>query len=162
MRKPVDELQPDKGMLLRQPLVEQTYQRLCRRLAAASAARRSAAGARLHRACLCQRAGVVDAAEELALALVLRHSGVWGFTVCPPHGAGLTQHEIGAADGGRIGRPPRQPVDAERQQLASHGVGAGCAMAMSGIDLALWDIRGKAVGWPLYKLLGGSAKAVPA
>ena len=32
------------------------------------------------------------------------------------------------------------------KQLASHGVGAGCAMAMSGIDLALWDIRGRAVG----------------
>src|SRR3546814_18185980 len=33
---------------------------------------------------------------------------------------------------------------------------------MSGIDQALWDIRGKAVGWPLWKLLGGSRKPIPA
>ena len=47
-------------------------------------------------------------------------------------------------------------------QLASHGMGAACAMAMSGIDIALWDIRGKAVGWPIYKLLGGAARDIPA
>src|SRR5437764_11408636 len=48
------------------------------------------------------------------------------------------------------------------RQLASHGMGAGCAMEMSGIDMALWDIRGKATGWPLYKLLGGAQKPIPA
>jgi L-alanine-DL-glutamate epimerase-like enolase superfamily enzyme len=49
-----------------------------------------------------------------------------------------------------------------RYQLGSHGMGAGTCLAMSGIDMALWDIRGKAVGWPLWKLLGGSRKPVPA
>lgn len=49
-----------------------------------------------------------------------------------------------------------------QRQLASHGMGTACALAMSGIDQALWDIRGKAVGWPLYKLLGGSRKPLPA
>jgi len=31
-------------------------------------------------------------------------------------------------------------------------------MAMSGIDLALWDIAGKAAGLPVYKLIGGATK----
>lgn len=49
-----------------------------------------------------------------------------------------------------------------KKQLGSHGMGAACAMAMSGIDMALWDIRGKATGWPLYKMLGGSKRSVRA
>lgn len=32
---------------------------------------------------------------------------------------------------------------------------------MAAIDIALWDLRGKSLGMPLWKMLGGSGKAVP-
>ena len=49
-----------------------------------------------------------------------------------------------------------------KMQLASHGMGAGAAQALSGLDMALWDLRSQATGWPLYRLLGGSSKPIKA
>jgi D-galactarolactone cycloisomerase len=49
-----------------------------------------------------------------------------------------------------------------KMQLASHGMGAGAALALSGIDMALWDLKCQATGLPLHQLLGGSSKPIKA
>ena len=49
-----------------------------------------------------------------------------------------------------------------RAQLQSHGLGTGVVIAYSGIDMALWDIRGKALGLPVCRLLGATPKQFPA
>src|ERR1044072_1046346 len=38
---------------------------------------------------------------------------------------------------------------------ANHVTGGAIAGAVSAIDIALWDIKGKALGVPVYELLGG-------
>jgi L-rhamnonate dehydratase len=39
-----------------------------------------------------------------------------------------------------------------------YGLGGVTGMAMSGVDLALWDLIGKALGQPVYRLIGGKTK----
>jgi L-alanine-DL-glutamate epimerase-like enolase superfamily enzyme len=49
-----------------------------------------------------------------------------------------------------------------RAASAPCGPGGVAALAISAIDIALWDIRGKALGVPLAQLLGGRRDRVPA
>jgi D-arabinonate dehydratase len=64
-----------------------------------------------------------------------------------------------------VGEDPR---DIERlwetmhQRAYKHGRGGVVVAAISGIDIALWDLRGKLADFPLWRLLGGYRRRVPA
>ena len=63
-----------------------------------------------------------------------------------------------------IGRDPQAITDI-RRHIEEMAVGAGpggiFTLALAAVDMALWDIRGKALELPLWKLLGGSGAPVP-
>ena len=52
----------------------------------------------------------------------------------------------------------------EEMQWRIHYVGRGgiASFAISAVDIALWDIRGKTLGEPLWKMAGGAAKSCKA
>ena len=45
-----------------------------------------------------------------------------------------------------------------RSARAAMGAGGLAAFAVSAVDLALWDLRGKKLGLPVYEMLGGAAR----
>jgi L-talarate/galactarate dehydratase len=63
-----------------------------------------------------------------------------------------------------VGEDPMRPEAILKKLFAAAG-GCGPAglftLAQSAIDMAVWDIKGKALGQPVWKLLGGARNRVP-
>lgn len=90
------------------------------------------------------------------------------------HGIGVTYHEVGgeairefikyAVAPKFIGRNPFE-TEALYEEMFHYMRGVGrkglAFCAYSAVDIALWDIKGKALGMPLYRLLGGNNPQVP-
>ena len=47
-------------------------------------------------------------------------------------------------------------------QIQTHGAGTAAVIALSGIDIALWDLRGKLLNQPVYRLLCGRQRRIRA
>jgi galactonate dehydratase len=79
----------------------------------------------------------------------------WGESTCGPLSVGSMIDEIGKS---LIGQDPGR-IEQHWQELYHlyHNVRGGVIQmaAISGIEIALWDIKGKALGVPVYELLGG-------
>src|SRR5713226_8255743 len=98
---------------------------------------------------------------------VMTDSGAEGIGVAYFGGA-LTRtlaHAIDELGALIVGEDPVR-VEAAQQKLknaagGSAGPGGIYNLAISALDIALWDIRGKALGLPLWKLLGGARERVP-
>ncbi len=92
---------------------------------------------------------------------VTTDDGIVGYGECSdgrnPLAVGACARELGAQ---LIGRDPR-PVEmiyTDLYRVTRQSPGGIAQKAIAGIDCALWDIKGKALGVPVYELLGGPTR----
>lgn len=105
--------------------------------------------------------------RDIVVVRILTLDGIEGVGVSF-FGAGMTNalktavDDLGAVIVGEDPHQVERIVDKIRTHAGSSGPGGVFALALSAIDTALWDIRGKLLGVPVAKLLGGFRDSVPA
>ena len=104
--------------------------------------------------------------REMVLCKVVTADGVEGIGVAFFGGAltnALAQavHDLGQLIVGEDPRLTERCLKKMRAAADSCGPGGILTLALSAIDTALWDIRGKLAGQPVARLLGGHRDTVP-
>jgi L-alanine-DL-glutamate epimerase-like enolase superfamily enzyme len=105
---------------------------------------------------------VVDAGwRPWQFVAVRTDAGITGYGECSdgrnPYGVVSTVHEFEAI---LVGRDPR-PVEMrywDMYRMTRQSPGGIAAKAIAGIELALWDVKAKAFGVPVYELFGGPVR----
>jgi L-alanine-DL-glutamate epimerase-like enolase superfamily enzyme len=107
-----------------------------------------------------------NAARPIVILRVGTDDGVEGIAVTFYGGAMTRSLKAAVDDLGAlaIGEDPlRLEAIIAKLRAAAGGSGPGgvFTLALAAIDIALWDIRGKALNQPIWKLLGGARERVP-
>ena len=106
-----------------------------------------------------------DAARPMVIVRMGTDDGIEGIAVTFYGGAMTRSLKAAVDDLGAltIGEDPlRLEAIIAKLRAAAGGSGPGgmFTLALAAIDIGLWDIRGKALGQPLWKLLGGARQRV--
>ena len=100
-------------------------------------------------------------AQRSAFVRVHTDDGLWGIGEASPMQGGLASLGIIAHDltPALIGQDPLDHAvlqDRMLHRFVKLGPEGALTGALAAIDIALWDLKGKALGQPIYKLLGGA------
>ena len=110
--------------------------------------------------------GAIDS-EEL-VTVRLRAGGLEGHGYAYTIGRGgravhaLIEHDLAPLLTGRDATAIPALWDLMWQRLLYVGRGGAASFAIAAVDIALWDLRGLREGKPLYALIGGTSKEIPA
>ena len=84
-----------------------------------------------------------------------------GWTFAPAAAARVVEELLAPVVTGRSALAPREAQGEMVRSVRNAGRGGIAGMAISAVDVALWDLGARILGMPLTRWLGGSARAVP-
>ena len=97
---------------------------------------------------------------DLACVVTAR-DGTWGFgfgSFSPPAVSIINDH-LGPLITGQSSMATEKLFDVMQRATAHYGTSGLASYAISAVDMALWDLKGKVLQRPVYELLGGPQKS---